>query len=455
MTKEDAEKFAQEASVAGLISGSLTFFGNAISINATVVEPRSGKNLVTFAKTDSDKDKLFAHISEFADQAAGAFVKTLPEAVPVEKAPAAEEKTGIIPAPVVPVPPAAVVPAAPPSLVLTKDIRRSQDIDAEVGALAVGDVDGDGKQDIVFSERHRFTVASFTDKTLDVKKKVDIKNYLDILFIDAFDANKNGIDEIFITAVHSKTSKLSSIVYEWNGKEFQPIKTELPYFLRKGKSPETGKTVLLGQDQSLVQGVFGESIYEMIWSAGRQNYIPLKVMKTPEKNLYIYGMETGDLKNDGQLSTIVYMNNDRLALIDFRKQSSWKSPKPFEGTDKYIESNVMDKTERYYFPPRLLAGDFDNNKTQEFAMAVNANSSPRIFNNLRNYTQGRVECFEWKNLSFETVWKTPDVSGYIPDFYIADLNGDGVNDVIYPVVTKSGMVFTKYVSYIVVQPVGF
>lgn len=211
----------------------------------------------------------------------------------------------------------------------------------------------------------------------------------------------------------------------------------------------------MGQEQNQAQGLFGESVFEMIWSSGRQSYIPLKILKTPEKNLFIYGMETGELKNDGLVNTLVYMENDRLALVDFRKQSSWKSASAFGGTNTYLEIDNQGNRERFYFPPRMISGDFDQNKTQEFAIIASTNATPKIFSNLRNYTQGHVECFEWKNLNFETIWKTQDVSGYIPDFSVTDMDGDGKNDVIYPVVNKGGFIVEKYTSYIVVQPIGF
>jgi TolB-like protein len=446
MAKNDAMKQAVESSADTFVSGSLTFLGNTISINALLIDAKTGQTLVSYTKADSDKDRLFSHISEFADQAADHLKKPAPVADVKPDAPVA--------APVVPVPAAPVV-VPPSSSVLTAGTKRSQDLPVEITALAVGDVDGDKTMDIVYSDRHNFTVASFKEKSLDIKKVVEGKNYLDILFVDTFDANKNGLPEIFVTSVHIKTNKVSSTVYEWNGKDFQILKSDLPYFFRAGKSPETGSSMLLGQEQHMAQDIFGDAIFEMIWSAGRQNYIPLKTLKIPEKNLYIYGMDTGDLKNSGMISSVVYLPGDHLAVVDFRKQSSWKSPIPYGGSYKFIEPKAQENNERFYIPPRLLAGDFDNNKTQEFATIVNTNSTPKMFSNLRKYVQGRVECLEWKSLRFETLWKTQDVSGYIPDFAIADMNGDGVNDVVFPVVEKGGFFLGKDSTYIVIQPISF
>ncbi len=451
MTKNDAMKQAVESSADTFVSGSLTFLGNTISINALLIDAKTGQTLVSYTKADSDKDRLFSHISEFTDQAAGHLKKPVPET----PAPAADAKPDApVAAPVV-LSPAAPMVVPPASNVLTAGTKRSQDLPGEITALAVGDVDGDKTVEIVYSDRHNFTVASFKDKSLDIKKEVEGKTFLDILFVDIYDANKNGIQEIFVTAVHINTNKVSSTVYEWNGKDFQILKSDLPYFFRAGKSPETAAPMLLGQEQHMARDIFGESIFEMIWSAGRQNYIPLKTLKTPEKNLHIYGMDTGDLKNSGMISSVVYLPGDHLGVVDFRKQSSWKSPIPYGGSYKFIEPKAHENNERFYMPPRLLAGDFDNNKTQEFATIVNTNSTPKMFSNLRKYVQGRVECLEWKSLRFETLWKTQDVSGYIPDFAIADMNGDGVNDVVFPVVEKGGFFLGKDSSYIVVQPISF
>jgi len=456
MNKTDAVKHSLELSADTYVTGSLTFLGNTISINALLIDVKTGKTLVSYTKADSDKDRLFSHISEFAEQASGTIMKPASEPPVPVAAIEPDAKPVVVPTPAaVAAAPALAASILPQSIILSSGTRRSQDLPYEIYALTIGEVDGDSKKDIIFAERHSFSVASFNDKSLDIKKRVEAETFLDILFIDTFDANKNGIDEIFVTSVHIKSKKVSSSVYEWNGKEFRPIQTELTYFFRAGKSPETGKPLLLGQEQHLSQGVFGESVFEMIWSSGRQSYIPLKTLKTPDKNLFIYGMDSGDIKNNGLLSSLVYLPDERLALFDFKKQSTWKSSGQYGGSNKYIETRDQDTKERFYFPARLITGDFDNNKTQEFATVINTNSTPRIFNNLRNYTQGRVECHEWKSLNFEPIWKTQDVSGYIPDFFIADLDGDGRNNVIYPVVNKGGFIIGKYTTYIVVQPIGF
>ncbi len=457
MEKNDAMKQASASSAHSFVTGSLTFLGNTISVNALLVDAKTGDTLVSYVKADSDKDRLFSHVAEFADQAAGRLVKTPEASVPlaepaVKAAPPEPVAPPVVPAPAV-TPPA--VPAAPPSLVLGAEPRRSEDLPGEITSLCTGKVDGDGHLDLVFAERHSFTVASFSGKTLGIKKKVECKNYLDILFVDAFDANKNGLDEIFVTALHAKTGRVSSTVYEWNGKSYDILREDLPYFFRAGKSPETGQPMLLGQEQHMARDLFGESIFEMIWSAGRQNYIPLRTLKTPAKDLNIFAIDTGDLKNNGVTTSVVYLPDDHLAVVDSQKQSSWKSTEPYGGSSKFIEPKNQDTRVRFYLPPRLIAGDFDKNKTQEFVTLVNTNSTPKIFNNLRKYVQGRVECLNWKSLRFETLWKTQDVPGYIPDFAIGDVDDDGTNDVIYPVVNKGGFFTGRDTSYIVVQPIAF
>ncbi len=462
MDKNDAMKQAINQSADTFVVGSLTFLGNTISVNALLVGTKTGDTLVSYVKADSDKDRLFSHVTEFADQAAGRLVKAPEAPVPVAEsavktAPPEPAAPPVAAAPVVPAPAVTPLafPAAPASLVLTSEPRRSEDLPGEITSLCAGDVNGDSVMELVYAERHSFTVASFSGKTLNILQKVECKNFLDILFVDAFDANKNGLHEIFVTALHVKTGRVSSTVYEWNGKSYAMVREDLPYFFRAGKSPETGQPMLLGQEQHMARDIFGESIFEMIWSAGRQNYIPLKTLKTPAKDLNIFGMDTGDLKNNGVVTSVVYLPNDHLAVVDFLKQSSWKSPEPWGGSSKYIEPKNQDTRVRVYIPPRLVAGDFDKNKSQEFVTLVNTNSTPKIFNNLRKYVQGRVECLAWKSLRFETLWKTQDVSGYIPDFAIGDADGDGTDDVIYPVVNKGGFFSNKDISYIVVQPIAF
>ena len=436
MEKSQAVKHTTDASAKTLIMGSLTFLGNTISINANYVDALTGKTLVSYLKADSDKDHLFAHINDFTDQVV------------------LEAQKSVAPRPPAPVVTPAPVAGEPlPAALLSAGIKRSQNIKGEIYALTTGDVDGDGHKEIIFAERHGFSIAGFKDKTLEIKKRVEGESFLDNLYVETFDANKNGIDEIFVTAVQIRSYKVSSSVYEWNGKEFGLIQSELNYFIRAGKDPETGKPALLCQEQQMMQGVFAESIMEMGWSAGRKIYAPLKKLNVPEKTLFIYGMDSGDLQNNGVICSAAYLPSDHLAVFDFKRENNWKSTTRYGGLSKYIEPLNSDLKERFYFPARILTGDFDKNGTQEFTTLVNTNSVPRMFSNLRNFTEGHVECLGWKSLSYETLWKTQTISGYIPDFSINDLDGDGKNELVYAVVTRGSILLGNHSSYVVVQPI--
>ena len=59
----------------------------------------------------------------------------------------------------------------------------------------------------------------------------------------------------------------------------------------------------------------------------------------------------------------------------------------------------------------------------------------------------------WNKVNMKEVWTGEEVSGYISDFSLADLNGDGRLEAIYAMVTSTGITQAKS-SNIVVEQIG-
>jgi hypothetical protein len=89
----------------------------------------------------------------------------------------------------------------------------------------------------------------------------------------------------------------------------------------------------------------------------------------------------------------------------------------------------------------------------EVATVHNFDEARGVVERFRKYTRGRVVVLRWNKVNMKEVWSGEEISGYISDFSLADLNGDGRVEAVYAMVTSTGFLQSKS-SNIVVERIG-
>lgn len=432
LSREEAVKQASQAGMSTLVMGSLTFLGNSVSITLTLIDAQSGQDLMAYSKVEEDKGKLFSHVDDFITRISAGKTEQPVKPEPVSEAP----------------------PQAAEASALSADVIRSEDIEEELVSLSVGDTDGDGKKDVVLAGMHSLVVMNLVNGALAPAAHIEGESFLNILHVDTWDSNGNGKDEIIATAVHARNGNPLSYAYEWDGKGYVKIAKSMDWFFRKAPCPYSGETVLLGQQQNYSDGSFAKTMSIMAWNEGDKAYQPQSPCPVPLARAPLYAYAAGDLKNNGGLLTLIYTESDFLSLLDSNQDDIWTSSERFGGSSLHIDNKRSPQPDRYYLPVRIETGDFNQDGRNEMVTLLNKNANPRIFSNLRNFIEGQVVCLTFNAIDIQTLWSSPKVSGYISDFTISDLDGDGLYDLLYCVLPKKSSFFGKKVSYLVVQTIG-
>jgi len=69
----------------------------------------------------------------------------------------------------------------------------------------------------------------------------------------------------------------------------------------------------------------------------------------------------------------------------------------------------------------------------------------------RKYTRGRVIALRWNKVNMKEIWTGEEISGFISDFSVADLDGDGRLEAVYAMVTSTGIMQAKSSNIVVEQ----
>jgi hypothetical protein len=326
----------------------------------------------------------------------------------------------------------------------------SQKIDAQFIGMDIGDVDNDGKNEIVIIDMSNIMIYRKEGKSLKLLQKIPGETHDQYLSVDVADIKGDGVKQIIVTSLFRNFP--DSFVLEYKDGKYIKIATDLKWFLRVIEID--GKPVLLGQEMGM-NNPFENPIYEIVWKDGK--YQQGQRMQIPQ-GLSVYGLAIGPLeKNRPNMITAldsydylrVYEQTDksidRIDNLGGSRAAIWKSPDVFGGSNNYFDrtmsqlspTNPEDKDKMPYVNLRIINRGIDKEGRTELIIARNFSLERRWFENLRIFTSGEVYGMEWDGLGFTEKWRTKKIQGYVADYQIKDIDNDGKPLLVMALVSSS------------------
>jgi TolB-like protein len=468
ITEKSAVTLARKLGADYVVMGSLTLFGSAVSTDLRMLQTESGQVVTALNQTARDQDEIIGHVDGFAQRVnSSVFGRTA------------------APPPVPPVPTVATAPAVPqenlrqhPDKLLEQAMQSptpqhagsgwvqssttgpqwtSTQYPFEILGLAMGDITGDGRNELVFIDAYNIYIAEKRDNKLVQIAHHSYGDYHRFLHVDVADINGNGRAEIFITDLPEGRNWLESFVLEFNGSTYVTIAKPANLYYRVIEDPQ-GKAMLLSQrrdrtDDFLGLGeAFSGKIQSLVWQNG--NYREDHALGLPP-NVSIYefvftppGFSRGD---------IVYFNDsNRLLVATSSGDTLWESSDKFGGTNVFQEIHTADAPEkevRLYLPNRVLSADLDGDGRREI-LTIHNNDAASSFEQWRSFKDANIVALTWNGLAMEPIWMGQKAAKFIADVAYGDLDNDGRSEIIYAVITKTGKRREKGISIIAVEQPG-
>jgi len=459
-----------------VLFGSVTVFGKSVSLDSKVVDVLQTSPTLTFSNraegmdglipevdllADEINEKVFGRQAEAPQQSAQAperpGIYAHPEtllgagAAGAAAGAAGQQKapTGTAPTGAAATGGFVAVGNVAPTDMTAEGFWKSQPYKTVVNGIALGDVDGDNRTEVVFVSKDHIYVHRFEgERFLKIWEKGG-KSYQNFLAVDVADINGNGRAEIFITNVEGSGQRLASFVLEWDGSDFKQVSKGNPWYYRVIDVPDQGQ-VLYGQKRK-VDEPFAAGVYELVWGNGE--YEQGERLKLP-KRVNVFGFTLGDATNNGQQSIIAYDETDKIRIYDASADEQWKSDKRYGGSMNYLEYKMhMDGAQGdvgyYFLPQRIFVRDLNNDGINEVIVSHNKGSVGEFFARLRHFSSGYVASLFWNRYELYRNFQTPGVKGYISDFYIGDYDNDGRDEVVVAQVRTQGTLVTSSKSTII------
>ena len=453
ISSEDAQRIGRTLKADFVVFGSLTGAGQSISIDAKLVPLSDKGSPLTFSSQTKSLDDVIPQVNQFAQE-----INQKVFARPTEKgqAKSTEEESSLTRNPELLIPTTMLpgdklsylnpnfVEVTPEGSFRQPGLWKSQDFQGGVIGMDVGDVDGDGRTEMVIITKTTVTVLRREAqglKTLATFNGPDTDRYLAVSLVDV---NKDGRAEIFVTNLRSLIGRprpdeiqhnepgygrdaLASMAFSYADSKLLLLAENLPYYLNGVELPKRGK-VLLGQQRgSSDRGAFQPEIYEMQLQGSRLS--PLVQIHLPSR-CNVFNFARADINSDGAEETILVDGSNHLVILNSAGDQMWKSDRLFACTTNSFEAKIEDLRFNdigyYSIPSPILITDLNRDGIPEIVLSrTSENLSKFMPQGLKFYDRGEIVSYSWDQLGLIENWKTREISGIVTSIHIADLNNDG------------------------------
>lgn len=474
ITQEDALSFGKKMNVDYVVWGSITKIGNSVSLDGKLLETASSKAPVGVFTQSQGLDDVIAKVNDFAKRVDTHILGQVPATFDQPQLAPAASAPSPVPATASNLPPGAIpvkgkMPDAPdvlrsgkgtytslinPDFIVSGQDRKgfwmSPKYDTEFKNMAVGDVDGDGNNEVVTIDTKSIRV--YRKKGQEIKLAYPSmvgKASNTYLTVDVADINGNGIKEIFVTCLTGEM--LNSFVLEFNEKEkkFKRIASDLKLFFRVIEN--SNGAMLLGQNMG-AEKPFMHAIYEYVWENGQ--YKEGRKIKAP-LGASIYGLMIDRFDNNSPEVIIVLDEFDHLMTCEetdlplerlqklFGKSICQRTDEVYGGSSNFLDfpsqpfasPESTDTKIMYYINTRILTYDTNGDGKREVIVVKNMSPIGRILGNIKSFTSSEIYNLDWDGVGLVENWRTRKIQGYVADYQIKDIDNDGEMEVVLALVS--------------------
>ena len=412
-----------------VIFGSLTVFGESVSIDARILEVPGAEELMTAFKQTKGMDEVIPTVNQFAMDVN-------------------EKIMGRVIAPAAAV--AAAVPQTPKGpgglAAMGEDfegtgVGKVQGFSVQIVSLDTGDVDGDGKNELVFVDKSKVYIYKWKEKAFALFKTIEGGWAAEYVNASMADLDGNGRAEIYVSSLASNS--VSSFILEWDGNAFREIVKGQRWLLRVIEIPGQGKT-LVGQRRAAGGRFTGKVQFLRREGNGLAPAGPVDLPR--QANVFNFAM--ADLKGNGMKSTVLLDSHDYLRLYDPGKEVVWKSDEYYGGSLTSMETEI-EKNYVFISVPIYIT-DVDEDGKQEVMICKNGAKGGRIAARFRYYASGALHFLSWDRAGLSVKWTTRKASGPIVGYKVDDVDHDGLPELVVASVTKTAKMLIKPRSLVVV-----
>ena len=424
-----------------ILFGSLTHFGESVSLDASMVDITGTKKTLTFFEQSNAMGDVIPLVNSFAgDINLKVFNRNISNELYAQPVPQAPDAPGGLQY--------AGGGAVVGGGMLAMQQGHGQGFstylkfEGVIGAMATGDVNKDGRREVITATDSDLYIYQLEGNRLVQMEKLEFSSTNRIVSLDIADINKNGYPEIFVTSLTIHREGLQSFVLEYDGTRYVTLDEGEAGYYRVVKTPDN-PTVLLRQDHG--RSPFNGRIHAMMPQGN--TYKEEKRVEVP-RNTSVLSLARGPVTSTDADEYVMINEHGRLVVANNNGRTDSESTEKFGLTAHYwfMPRNDTDASyqERLYLHPRINFYDIGSDGKQEVFVVKNNEFGGGALGRYKRFKDAHIEILAWNGIAMAPVFQTSTVQGWISDFTIVDMDGDGADELIVSVVSQSKLsVFSK------------
>jgi TolB-like protein len=457
VSADDALRIGKSLKADHVLFGSITAIGQSVSIDAKMVPVAGAGQPVALATQTRTMDDVIPQINNFAQEINHKIFNRPSEGVQQAQSSEADSLVNRNPELLIPglvtssdrisfINPN-FIEVTPEASLRQPGIWRSQTFQGAITGMDTGDLDGDGRDELVFTTFDKVMVYSKEANALKpiasfAGSKVD--RFLRVAVVDT-GANRHA--KIFVTnlvkrnttkpgvsgSVHADPGyqdRVSSFALELVNGKLQKASGSVPFFLNGIELPGRGK-VLIGQEKGAPsEGPFKGGIYEM--QLRGDQIVPSVPLSLPSR-CDVFNFARADINGDNIEEIILVDPSSQLLILTPGGEVLWRGDTVFAATTNAFEGKVEDRrynhVDMYSIPSPILITDLNNDKIPEIIVTRSLDKSTKFLpDSMKSIDKTEIVSLSWDSMGLIENWKTREISGMVTSIRTADLNKDGTKE---------------------------
>lgn len=313
----------------------------------------------------------------------------------------------------------------------SRGVRQSGLLPMQVESMVAGDLNDDGKNDLIVSSMSKIRIFTYDDLNFQLVASYDFSPAMKIHALNIGDTDKSGTKKLYISANEGKYA--SSAILSWNGSEsLQSVSQGLRWYIRPIQIPGRGE-ILIGQQTSFRpdQNFLTPGVFELSRNPATGRLVKGNKMLLPE-GTNLFDFIQADLDGDKLAETVLVDKDQKLLVYDSALNLIWVSSANYGGSKRYfgphwqkndsveasgLSQSQQDNRRLIFIPGRLDVKDITGNGLPEVVLSTNNVGLSKYLENTRTYDGGAVSCLGWYGQGLAELWQTSHISGYVADYF--------------------------------------
>lgn len=426
VNEKQAKALGAFLNVDHVLFGSLTLFGNSMSLDVSMVDIKQTIPALTFFRQGKEAGAVIPELNTIAEEinfkVFGRETEDFQSQMAMRNAYQTE----------------GVNYASP-----LDQFAMLASVSGRINAIAVADVDADQKNEVIVAQNSKLVIYKYGfNAKMEPVQTIEGSSVMKNIHVAVIDANHNGYPEIFVTRLNNTQQRVSSQILEYNGSKYVENKQDYPWYFNV-ISDSDGNEILLAQVHSKKGPWQSERVFRVI--SNSTTYSLGERFRAPEENFSVLSLARGTATGDEQKGLALYTDsNGRLTQFHVETgKIEWTSDEGHGGSEvsyniRATESNATYHVKHIYFQPQSNFFDMDDDGNAELFLIRNRETSDYLLANVRSFKKGSLELLSQNSMGgYSSEKAAKKLPGPITSIYIGDYDNDSKMELLVSIIKSN------------------